>query len=152
MERGGSVAVGTETGITKMRIKGLLFLICLPATLQAQTVCRASDATSANLVQQITSMLTVGDALRISLTVPVVSSSQVTLVSDSTLCGRALQVQDSVISASNSAYTAPFPSRTLYVVKVGTYYASLDTHDNTAEWKSVYFWDDHWRFVGFFSY
>jgi hypothetical protein len=96
-------------------------------------------------------MLTTGDALRISLSVPVVSSSRVTLVSDSTTCARALQVQDSVIAASNPSYVTPYPSRNLYVIQVGTYYASLDTHANKAEWKSVYFWDDQWRFLGFFS-
>jgi hypothetical protein len=135
-----------------MKLRCLFFFVCVPAALQAQTICRGSDRTSVNLIQQIASMLTVGDPLRVSLTVPVVPSSQVTLVSDSTICSRALQVQDSVIAESDSDYTAPFPTRTLYVIKIGTYYASLDTHDNTSEWKSVYFWDDHWRFLGFFSY
>ena len=124
----------------------------LPVLASAQTICRPADDLSGNLIQQISEMLTTTDSLRISLGVPVVPSSQVSLATDEPTCTQALHVQDSVIAASNSAYLAPYPLRQLYVVRVGTYFASLDTSGNTAEWKSVYFWDDHWRFLGFFSY
>jgi len=127
-------------------------LVAMPVAGNAQAICHPADNLSANLIQQISGMLTTSDSLRISLTVPVVASSQVILASDEATCGRALQVQDSVIAQSNSSYLPPYFSRSLYVIKVGTYYASLDTNGNKAEWKSVYFWDDHWRFLGFFSY
>lgn len=129
-----------------------LFLAVVPIVAEAQTVCRASNKLSSNLIGEITSMLTTNDSLRIALTVPVVPASQVVLATDEATCARALRVQDSVIAASNSRYSPPYPSRQLYVVKVGIYYASLDTNGNRAEWQSVYFWDDRWRFLGFFSF
>lgn len=137
-----------------MIIRRSLFIlsICLPVVANSQVVCRPADDLSANLIQQLSDMLTTGDSLRMSLTVPVVPASQVTLVTNEATCTRAREVQDSVIASSNSSYLPPYPSRPLYVVSVGTYYASLDTSNSEAEWRSVYIWDDHWRFLGFFLY
>lgn len=136
-----------------IRLRYFLYLVAAaPVAASAQTACRNSDQTSANLIQQISSMLTADDSVRIALNVPVVPTSQVALVTDEGTCTRVLQVQDSVIAESNPSYLPPYPLRALYVVQIGTYYASLDTNANTAEWKSLYFWDDHWRFLGFSSF
>jgi len=60
------------------------------------------------------------------LGLPSLAASQVTLVTDEGFCLRALQVQDSLVHATNASAPAVIPARGLYVIRLGTFMAVAD--------------------------
>src|SRR5215216_5878708 len=111
-------------------VKKLLFLCAFTMVgtrVAAQTTCHAADAKGDNLRRSIQSMMTPqSGALRTTLAIPLVDSSQIVLVSDTLICARAGQVLDSLATVWAPTSHGPHPSTgALYVFNVGTSYAVI---------------------------
>jgi len=84
---------------------------------------------------------------RISLQLPSVTASQILLVTDSTVCARALQVLDSVIHVVNPNAPANIPARGLYVINIGSFIAVSDPNDRSEGRMFVNFFDAAWTWL-----
>jgi hypothetical protein len=105
----------------------LLCYVAGRASAQSAT-CHVADDFSNHLVAMIQSLMVPRDsALRRILGVPLVSTSQVTLVTDSVVCAQAGQAVDSVgrLFAPNEPEPAA-SSDPLYVVQIGSSFGVLD--------------------------
>jgi hypothetical protein len=102
----------------------------VPAAAQA-SACRPADATSARMLQWVKGIATGSGAqqaaLRAEMKIPLVSATQVTYVTDKTVCSKAVSPYNSITGIGDStAGTAIAPSGELYVVKAGTVYVVWD--------------------------
>jgi hypothetical protein len=87
------------------------------------------------------------DTIRTTLGIPLASSSQINLVADENLCTISLRAVDSTVHATNPIAPTTIPTRPLYVVTVGSYYAVVDPTAMTGEWLPMYFFDAAWHYV-----
>ena len=124
-----------------------LFLISGPTT--AQSRCRPADTNSAHFVRVINLMMMPEHSIsRTSNHLPLVKSSEITLVTDSTVCSRAGQAMDSLGHARDGV-TRPPSTIPLFVFQIGTSHAVADLlspNDNDAD--LIYFFGPSWRFSG----
>jgi hypothetical protein len=124
-------------------------LILVPGYGAAQTRCRAADTNSAHFLRIINMMMSPEhSASRTGHSLPLVTSAQITLVTDSTLCSTAGQAMDSV-SHARDGVTRPPSTIPLYVFQIGTSYAVVDLlspNDNDADF--IYFFGASWNFTG----
>jgi hypothetical protein len=118
------------------RLSHLALLFVLGGMLrpvQAQTVCRAADSTSAALILELGrySSATSGDdkAMRDTLRLPLTSASDVVLVTKETTCQKANTAYQTAVNGSGGTGL----SGRVYVVKVGNVYAALDPTYNAGE-------------------
>ena len=102
------------------------FVGLTPSVSKTQTnlKCRAANEHSANMISEITRYVTATDARTIFnrdsvMHLPVVSSSQISLVTDERICAKAVQAYIGL----PTPYTPP----SLYVIKLGT--KGYVTHD-----------------------
>lgn len=109
-----------------MRAMAICLVVAITAgskAIQAQTVCRPTDAETTNMIRY---MIKIGAAtlpadsesvgVRMTYKIPAVSPTQVTLVTTERTCKSAL-------TAFKSAVPAPYPAPTrIYVVAVGSVY------------------------------
>ena len=88
-------------------------------------------------------------AFRTSYGIPLVTSSQITLVADSTVCARAGQAMDALASTMDPT-SRPAATIPLWVYQIGTtYYAVVDTlSSNTNDADFIYLFDSSWIFKG----
>src|SRR6185503_7039789 len=130
-------------------ISALLLLLGAAHNARAQTSCRAANAESDRFLGVLNRMMQDDEAdLRTSLSVPLVNSSQITLVSDSTACALAGQAIDSLAHAINPVQHTP-ASIPLFVFQIGTSYAIVDllsTNGNDAEF--IHFFSTSWQYTG----
>jgi hypothetical protein len=84
---------------------------------------------------------------RIMLRLPLVTPSQIVLVTDSTVCARALQAVDSVVKATNPKAPAVMPARSVYVITIGTYTAVADRIKLSSGYMDMIFFDPNWAFL-----
>lgn len=124
-----------------------LILLCgCVASAQGTLKCRATNPTSANLIGQLTNWVTTSDPERIAQRdtiyhIPVVPVSQLTLVTDETVCGKIIQAW----AALPGGHTAA----TIYVVKMGSKnYAAYAPTDKAGEYSIVLIFDSKYKHVG----
>lgn len=96
----------------------------LPAS-QAAAQCRSADSTSARMIHKWRSLMVATDfstqqALSRNF-VPQVDSSTVVLVTDKTVCSKAMKAYNNVLGAG-----AQPPSGSVYVIKIGSAYIVRD--------------------------
>lgn len=117
-------------------------LVVYPAALHAQSAtCNQPDSVSNHLIAYLNTVM--GDsALRNSLSLPLATSSEITLVSDPTICARAGAAIDSVSLDSDPTQTLSPPLSTpVYVFRIGS---SFGVFDGTVQ-------NDHFAFFFFFG-
>jgi len=122
------------------------FFLAHPAF--GQAICHGADEHSASVIYQINRMMdSSGAQARVDFGVPLVPSSEITLVADSATCARAGQAVDSVLHVWNPTATIPAWQTPLYVFKIGTSYAAMDrsTPSQDAYW--VMFFTSGWAFT-----
>jgi hypothetical protein len=122
--------------------------LVLADTAASQTSpCLASDMHSEATIDRLRRIATDADSesvqLRASLKLPSVPAASVVLVSDSTLCRRAVEAYDSLA-------VAPAAGRRVYVIQYGSLYAVRDPDPkaNVGEWSPIVFFDDAFRYLG----
>lgn len=127
------------------------FLIAF-TRLSAQQTCHRADVNSAHFIQVLLAMMDTAaarTALRTSLQLPVVPASQITLVTDSTVCARAGQAADSVFKVWEPSSTLDPTTAPLYVIKVGTSYAVTDLNNvDDGESDFVFIFGPLWEYRG----
>jgi hypothetical protein len=105
------------------------FLLCTsPVAVHGQSTCHTADDNSSRVIYILNRIMASDlSAGRDSLGLPLVSPSEVTLVTDSVVCARAGQATDSLVRVWNPTTQVP-PNSTnpLYVFKIGTSYGVLD--------------------------
>lgn len=127
----------------------LAFVLALDASqAAAQTTpkCRPADAHTANLISHLVYRISATDPrdtrLRDSVyKIPVVASSQITVVNDERVCGKLIE-----------AYSRDAEGRvpvSLYVIKLGTkHYAVMDPGDKAGEFSIVLIYNSKYVRVG----
>ena len=128
----------------------ILTAFVMAARVNAQP-CIAANDTSAEMIRRINGIMSGSvqdEKARSALQLPLVTPSQVYLVTDSVFCARSLQALDSVVKASNPRAPAVMPARPVYVIKVGNYTAVADRIAHTsAGYLSINFFDPKWSFL-----
>ena len=118
------------------------------STAAAQTAkkCRAADANSANLITELTLMVTSTDSETVAdrtniYHVPVVSASQIALVTDEKVCAK--------VVLAIAALPAKKTPVNLYVVKMGSKgYAAWDPTAVAGEYRTIHIFDTKYVRVG----
>lgn len=123
-------------------------VISVPA--QKQGICHTPDSFSDHLLTVVKSLMAPGDtATRRVLGIPTVQTSQILIVTDSTVCARAGQALDSVATSWNpGAPNPPAGTIPLYVVKIGDSYGILDPTAPPKEWYFIFFFGPLWDYHG----
>lgn len=138
--------------MTKTRILWLAPLLLAFKPLSAQQTCHRADVNSAHFIQTLVAMMDTAAAraaLRTRLQLPVVTASQITLVTDSTVCARAGQAADSVARVWEPSMTLDPTTDPLYVIKVGTSYAVIDLNNvDDGESDFVFIFGPLWEYRG----
>jgi hypothetical protein len=125
------------------------FLLLITASASAQSRCRGADTDSDHFIRVINLMMGPNwTEYRTSFRLPLVTSAQVTLVSDSTVCARAGQAMD---AHALTVDPAPRPRSTipLFVFQIGTSYAVVNLlSPNETDADFIYFFGPSWNFTG----
>jgi hypothetical protein len=136
-------------------MRKLFVVLCafglLPARAHAQTTCHPNDNWADHFRGALTAMMTPqGASLRTKFALPLVDSSQVSLVSDPVICARAGQALDSLGTAWAPTTHGPHPSTgVLYVFRVGTSYAVIFQNSGSdLDGDSIYFFGSSWAYSG----
>lgn len=120
--------------------------------LSAQQTCHSADVNSTHFIQTLVAMMDTAaarTALRTKLQLPLVAASQITLVTDSTVCARAGQAADSVFKVWEPSQTLDPTTDPLYVIKIGTSYAVADLNNvDDGESDFVFIFGPLWEYRG----
>lgn len=117
----------------------------------AQNTCHAADMNSARFIQSLNSMMAPdASAFRAKLQMPLVLSSQIFLVSNSTTCARAGLAQDSIVKVWVPTATHPPTTAPLYVIQIGTSFAveDLNSPRSGGEYGMVFIFGPLWEYRG----
>jgi hypothetical protein len=127
----------------------MLMLACVSARELAQNRCRPRDEDSDHFLRVINLMMRPDWAnYRASFGLPLVTSQQIALVSDSTICATAGQTMDAHARTVDPAPRAP-STVPLFVFRIGTSYAVVDLlSPNTNDADFIYFFDSSWNYKG----
>jgi hypothetical protein len=112
--------------------------------------CRPADARSDRMIETLNRLMNGSkkDSLtRASLMLPIVTPSQIVLITDSTVCARAIQVLDSIIHVTNPVAPANIPPRPLYVISIGSFIAISDPNDQSDGRMAIDFFDATWKWL-----
>jgi len=124
-------------------------LTLVPCHGSAQSRCRPADTNSDHFVRIFNlMMLPEHTATRTRKSLPLVTSAQITVVTDSTVCSRAGQAMDS-LGYARDGVTRPPSTIPLYVFQIGASYAVVDLlspNDNDAD--LIYFFGPSWNSTG----
>jgi hypothetical protein len=150
----GSDHPGNVDMATPMRYVAKIFALvltlgCVSEHAVAHNRCRPRDADSDHFVRVINLMMRPDGAnYRASFGLPLASSQQIALVSDSTICAVAGQAMDAYARTVDPAPRAP-STIPLFVFRIGTSYAVVDLlSPNTNDADFIYFFDSTWKYKG----
>jgi hypothetical protein len=135
---------------------GKLFLVLcasglVPAWAYAQTTCHPNGNWADHFRGSLTTMMTPeGASLRTKFALPLVDSSQISLVSDPVVCARAGQALDSLATVWAPTTHGLHPSTgLLFVYKVGTSYAVIYQNSGPdLDGDIIYFFGSSWVYKG----
>jgi len=132
-------------------LAAIFSLSMLPgSSLRAQSTCHVADRRSDHFIDVVKQIMgSDGAAARAHLGLPIVDSSQITLVSDPAICARAGQALDSLNHAANPGATIPpVDTLPLYVLKVGSSFAVADLNYPSAQhFDYLFFFGSLWQFL-----
>ena len=124
------------------------FLAVLAGSANGQNSCHGADNNSAHFIYTLNKLTASNQsAFRAKLQLPLVTSSDIVLVSDSTTCARAGIALDSIVkvwvpTATHSPTTAP-----LYIIRIGTLYAVADLNSaSTSDFDWVLIFGPLWEY------
>lgn len=127
----------------------LIALTIAATSVQAQTTCHAYD-TKGNHFRHVVQLMMTSEsaALRSTLAIPLVDSSQIVLVSDNRICARAGQALDSLATVwAPTSHGAHPSSGALYVFNVGTSFGVVYV-DPRNKRTPVFFFNVAWAYTG----
>lgn len=134
-----------------LHVAAILWFASTPLTLRAQSSeCRPADATSARMVVWLKNVVTGTDpasiAQRTQMGLPQVSASQVTLVTNKTVCSKVLSAYKGYAQNEDATTHALIPSSgQLYVFQVGSVYTATDPAHNVGEYSIWVSMDSRYR-------
>lgn len=136
------------------RTTALACVLLLLATVSArgQSACRPADSVSTYILRWVTQIATGTDSVyalqRSNMRIPQVPASQITYVTDKTVCNKALSPYNanSVMQDASTGTTVP-PSGKVYVVKVGTVYVVHDPAKKAGEFMLFVTLDRQYRLL-----
>jgi len=116
----------------------------------AQNTCQVADLNSAHFLQGLNAMMDSSQsAFRTKLQMPLVSSSAITLVSDSSICARAGIATDSIVKVFVPAASIPPSTAPLYVMRIGTSFAVVDLNSPSSDhFDWVFIFGPLWEYRG----
>lgn len=120
-------------------LAGVLAVLALLGP-EAQAQCRPADSTSTFFVRELTRITTgtqpADQRMREIAKIPQVSANQVSLITNKTVCSKALSVYNSntQLKSATTGQTISTPSTQIYVVQVGSVYAALDPTKHFGEY------------------
>jgi hypothetical protein len=117
---------------------------------RAQSTCHAADRRSDHFISVVNRMMGADRGpTRASIGLPLVDTSQVTLVSDPAICARAGQALDSLNHALRPEVAIPPPDTLpLYVLRVGSFYAVADlNYPSSNHYDFLFFFGALWQFL-----
>ena len=121
-----------------------------PATLSAQRVCHAADDSSSRVISMINGLMAPElSARRDSVGLPLASPDEIGLTTDSAVCARAGRAVDSLVRVlMPTSQPQPGSINPLYVFKIGSSFAVLDSHSptNDAPHRVVLFFNALWGY------
>lgn len=115
------------------------------------TACKPSDSMSVDIVAAVRAIMTANNPVRTSLSLPLVSSSDVRSVTDEPTCARVRQALDSLTLTTNPNAVNLGP-RQIYVVKLGSFYAALNPNSTMGEWRPLHFFNDLVSYVSLMTF
>jgi len=146
------VAISRIGGKVRLNIlKGLvatLAFVIMSSSVSAQTnKCRAADAASGRLVNELKDWMTTTDPEKqadrdTAYKIPVVSVSSIALISDERICGK-------IISAYAAIPGKNYTPANLYVIALGNkYYAVYDPADLAGDFRTIMIFDSRYSIIG----
>lgn len=115
-----------------------------------QQTCHAADVNSAHFIQTLKAVMdTSHSVLRAKLNLPLVSPSQITLVTDPAICARAGLAADSIFKVWEPTATLDPTTDPIYVITIGTSFAVADLNnpdDSSFDW--VFVFGPLWEYRG----
>lgn len=131
----------------KTRALSLALASLLVANSAGAQSCMPADSLSTDMLAEIKRLMAPGNVVRTTLQLPSVDTSQITLVTDDSVCAAGLVALDSLVHATNPDADASIPARNLYVVSIGGYKGIVDPDASAGEWLPIYFFDALWTYV-----
>ncbi len=128
-------------------------VLCLAALtssdLNGQTTCRAADEDSDHFLRVLKASNN-NPVLRARFSLPLVTPTQITLVSDPVVCARAGEAMIALARTwVPTAPDGPPPTTPLYVFRVGTSYAVVNLDSgNTADADFIFYFSPTWNHTG----
>ena len=108
--------------------------------------CKPADNLSAVVSAEIRKLVTTNNAVRDSLRLPLVSASQVVIVTDTLVCDRVRVALDSMITAETPDPINLGP-RPIYAIKVGTFFAAINPGSTMGHYIPVFFFDNVYSYL-----
>jgi hypothetical protein len=136
-----------------MRFSSILAisLLCfLSDPLKAQNTCHGADVNSDHFIRVLNKMMAAEQsAFRAKLSMPLVTSTGISLASDPAICARAGAAVDSMVKVWLPNETVTPVTTPLYVIQVGTSYAVADLNSlPSGEYDSVMIFGPLWEYRG----
>jgi hypothetical protein len=114
------------------------------------TACRAADTTTSleiiALQHEMHSTSDVDSAFINNGRLPYVADSAIVVVSDSTVCARALSAHNAVAGYTNAELAAP-ASSSIYVIRVGGVYVTFNPAFRSGEFVNHFVWDSSFHLL-----
>lgn len=127
----------------------LCWAILGPVEAWSQTpICKAANDTSAQIISAVKAIMTPTNKVRLHANVRVAPAAEITLITNDSTCIRALDALNSYTFSGHPAPADPLPVYPIYVLRVGTYYATFDEEERAGEWHIIDFFDSSWNYVG----
>jgi hypothetical protein len=129
----------------------LALLALLPSLCMAQRTCHTQNGESQHFRRVFFAMMAADQGtFRTKYSLPLVDSTQITLVSDSTVCARAGQALDSLARVWEPTAPGPASTAPLYVFKIGTMsYALVDAeYIDDDDFEAILFFGSDWSYKG----
>lgn len=108
--------------------------------------CKPQDALSANATAEIRRIATTDNAIRDTLRLPLLTSAQVVLVTDTAVCSRVRLALDSMITSTTPDAINLGP-RPIYAIRVGSFYAAINPGSRAGEFTPIFFFNDNLSFL-----
>jgi hypothetical protein len=146
------ISINAPLKAARAGIAASVLLFCAPPA-HAQNTCHAADQYSARFIQGINAMMdSSSSVLRTNLQMPLVASSAIVLISDSTVCARAGFASDSIVRVIVPGASHPPTTASLYVIGVGSSFAVADLNSPADHHPDiVFFFGPLWEYRGAFS-
>ncbi len=152
MGRVHSSQLSRENRVRIRSVSAALILSSIGSTLTAQaSSCGQGGGIAPNVAYEIRSMMTPVNSVRDSLKLPLVSGSEVVVVSDTAVCNRVRQALDSMITATTPDAINLGP-RPIYAIRIGNHYAAINPRSQIGEFVPVFFFNERFTYLSLLAF